>query len=121
MLPLFATPWAFAALLAVPTLTALYWLRNSYRQVPVSSLMLWRDLVESRASGLRVQRLQTPLLFFLELAALILLAIAATGPRLEVGAGHWPLVVVLDDSFSMRAGGDDSPRARAGLALDNEL
>src|SRR5689334_13899801 len=109
MLPLFATPWAFAALLALPTLTALYWLRNSYRQVRVSSLMLWLD-AEARASGLRVRRLKTPLLFFLELAALALLAVAATGPRLEVGSGNWPLVVVLDDSYSMRAGGDASPR-----------
>lgn len=120
MLPLFATPWAFAALAALPALTTLYWLRNSYRQVRVSSLMLWLD-TEARASGLRVRRLQTPLLFFLELAALILLAIAATGPRIEIASSAWPLVVVLDDSYSMRAGGDASPRALAQQALERDL
>jgi hypothetical protein len=121
MFPLFTAPWALAALAAIPALAALYWLRNSYRRVPVSSLMLWLEQVESRASGLRVRRLQTPLLFFLELAALILLALAATGPRLEMWQGRWPLVVVLDDSYSMLAGGDDAPRRRARELLEEEL
>ncbi len=121
MLPLLTSPWALAALAALPALTALYWMRHSYRRVPVSSLMLWRDQSESRASGLRLRRLQTPILFFLELAALGLLAMAATGPRVEVGSGSPPLVVILDDSLSMRAGGDDSPRRRAQAALANDL
>jgi len=121
MFPLFTAPWALAALAALPALAALYWLRNSYRRVPVSSLMLWLDQVESRASGLRIRRLHTPLLFFLEIAALLLLAFAATGPRIEVWQGRWPLVVILDDSYSMQAGGDDSPRVRALQFLDDEL
>src|SRR4051812_10206951 len=98
MLPLFAAPWAFLALAALPALATIYVLRHSYRRVSVPNLMLWLDVAESRASGLKVRRLQTPLLFFLELAALALLALAATGPRLEVGPGARPLVVVLDDS-----------------------
>ncbi|MCI0642230.1 MAG: BatA domain-containing protein [Gemmataceae bacterium] len=121
MLPLFTTPWAFAALLAIPALAGLYWLRNSFRLVPVSSLLLWLDQAEARTSGLRVRRLQTPLLFFLELTVLILLAVAATGPRLETSQGHWPLVVVLDDSYSMLAGGDESPKALALEMVADEL
>jgi hypothetical protein len=121
MLPLFATPWAFAALVALPALTAMYLLRHSYRRVSVSSLMLWLDVAESRATGLKVRRLQTPLLFFLELLALILVAFAATGPSLEVGPGVRPLIVVLDDSFSMQAGSESSARNLAIAALKREL
>ncbi len=121
MLPLLTSPWALAALASLPALTALYWMRHSYRRVPVSSLMLWRDQSESRASGLRLRRLQTPILFFLELAALALLALAASGPRIEVGRGSPPLIVILDDSLSMRASGEDSSRRRAQLALENDL
>ena len=44
--------------------------------------------------------------------------VAAADPRLLTGKGASPLVVVLDDSYSMRAGGDDSPRRRAQAALD---
>src|SRR5262245_19298397 len=108
MLPLLTAPWALAALAAVPALAAIYWLRNTWRQVPVSSLMLWLHQTEAQASGLRMRRLETPLLFFLEIAALILLAFAATGPRVDTGQGRWPLVVVLDDSFSMLAGSTQS-------------
>jgi hypothetical protein len=121
MLPLLTAPWALAALASLPALAALYWLRNTWREVPVSSLMLWRQQTEAKASGLRMRRLQTPLLFFLEVAALILLALAATGPRVDTGQGHWPLVVVLDDSFSMLAGGEDSARQAAQTALEREL
>ena len=58
----------------------------------------------SSASGLRLRRLQTPLLFLLELIALAHLAFAATGPRLEVGAGAPPLVVAAAERWSYAAG-----------------
>lgn len=121
MLPLLTAPWALAALAAIPALAALYWLRNTWREVPVSSLMFWMHQSESQASGLRMRQLQTPLLFFLEIAALILLALAATGPRVDTAQGRWPLVVVLDDSISMQAGGDESARRLAEAALRREL
>src|SRR5205823_47809 len=66
-------------------------------------------------------RLQTLLLFLLELLLLALLALAAAGPFLPAPQAGRPLVVVLDDSYSMLAGDPDSPRAAALLALDKEL
>ena len=121
MLPLLTSPWALWGFLAVPTLLAIYWLRNRFRQVPVSSLMLWRDQKEARQGGFRIRRLQTPLLFFLELLALVLLVGAAAGPSVSMPSAHRPLVVVLDDSYSMRAGGENSARKLAEKALLEEL
>jgi hypothetical protein len=121
MLPFLATPWALAALAALPALAAIYWLRGRSRRLPVSSLMLWADQQEARPGGLRVEKLQTPLLFFLELIALALLAVAAADPQAATGREARPLVVVLDDSYSMRAGGDESPREKAAAALKEEL
>lgn len=120
MFPVFIAPWALAGLLALPALAGIYWLRTRFRRQPVSSLMLWLHQREAREGGLRVQRLQTPLLFFLELAALLLLTLAAAGPENLSAAGGRPLVVILDDSFSMRAGGDDSARNRALAAVLDE-
>jgi hypothetical protein len=120
MLPVFVTPWALAGLLALPALAAIYYLRTRFRRQPVSSLMLWQYQREAREGGLRVQRLQTPLVFFLELAALLLLTLAAAGPENLAATGGRPLVVVLDDSFSMQAGGDDSARNRAVSAVLDE-
>ena len=121
MLPLLTAPWALVALAALPALAALYWLRNTWREEPVSTLMLWLHHADAPMSGLRLRRLRTPLLFFLELVALLSLTAAAIGPRVDTGQGRWPLVVVLDDSFSMQAGGDDSPRRLAIAALEHEV
>ncbi len=121
MAPVFVYPLAFLGLLALPALVAIYVLRNRHRPQVVSSLLLWLDVREARAGGPRIRRLQTPLLFFLELLLLVLLALAAAGPHLPAAEGARPLVVVLDDSFSMLAGGDDSVRSRAVRAIQEEL
>jgi len=107
-------------LAALPALTALYWLRNSYQPVVVSSLMLWLHAAESRASGLRVRKLQTPLLFFLELLILTLLAVAAAEPTIEA-RGSPMTIAILDDSLSMRAGGEESSRKLGEGRLESEL
>src|SRR5262249_49650606 len=84
------------------------------------SLMLWVDAHEARAGGTRLQRLQTPLLLLLELAALVLLVGAAADPHVRTTQGTRPLVVVLDDSFSMLAGADSAP-SHGHKALLDEL
>jgi Aerotolerance regulator N-terminal len=120
-MPVFAFPLAFIGLIAVPALIAIYFLRSRAREQRVSSLLLWLHERQMWDGGQRVHRLQTPLLFFLELLAIILLVTAAAGPRLRAGEGARPLVIVLDDSFSMLAGDQESPRSRAARAIEREL
>jgi hypothetical protein len=121
MQPLFLYPLAFIAFASLPALVAIYLLRNRFRRRTVSSLMLWIDAREARAGGTRLRRLQTPLLFLLELLILLLLVFSASEPQLRLTQGTRPLVVVLDDSFSMLAGGERSSRNQALEALDKEL
>lgn len=116
-----AFPLALFGLLAVPALLAIYWLRNRSRRHVVSSLMLWMDQRQLKEGGLLIHRLQTPLLFFLELISILLIVLAAAGPMVRAAEGARPLVIVLDDSFSMLAGGDDSSRHRAEDAVKKEL
>ncbi|HEX9003357.1 MAG TPA: VWA domain-containing protein [Blastocatellia bacterium] len=120
-MPVFTFPFAFIALLAVPLLLAIYWLRNRAKERRVSSLLLWLDEKQRWDGGQRIHTLQTPLLFFLELLAILLLVMAAATPLMRTGESARPLVVVLDDSFSMLAGGDDSTRNRAVTAIESEL
>lgn len=121
VIPVFAYPWAFWALLALLALAAIYWLWSRFRRHPVSSLMLWAEQRQIREGGLRFHRLQTPLLFFLELLALLLLVAAAAGPKVPAGESLRPLLVILDDSYSMRAGESESPGNRAIAGLTDEL
>ena len=106
MIPFLTYPLAMLALATVPALAAIYILRNRFRRRQVSSLVLWRFHVQSKSGGAKVHRLQLPLLFFLELLALVLLVVAATGPHWKLPQSARPLIVVLDDSFAMRAASD---------------
>lgn len=120
-MPVFSFPIAFLALLAVPLLVAIYFLRNRAKERRVSSLLLWLDVRQRWEGGQRIHKLQTPLLFFLELFAILLLVMAAAKPLMRTGDAARPLIVVLDDSFSMQAGGEDSARNRAAAAIRSEL
>lgn len=114
MLPFLTYPLALIALSTVPALAAIYILRNRFRRRQVSSLVLWRFEAQSKAGGAKIHKLQLPLLFFLELLALTFLVVAATGPQWKLPQSARPLIVVLDDSFSMRAvNGDVSVRQQA--------
>ncbi|HEX4350223.1 MAG TPA: BatA and WFA domain-containing protein [Verrucomicrobiae bacterium] len=114
MIPFLTYPLALMALATVPALAAIYILRNRFRRRQVSSLVLWRFNVQSKSGGAKIHRLQLPLLFFLELLALTLLVVAATGPEWKLPQSARPLIVVLDDSFSMRAvDGSVSAQTRA--------
>ena len=121
MIPTFTLPLGFLALLAVPILVGIYLLRTRSRRYPVSSLMLWVNQKQARQGGLRIERLQTPLLFLLELLALIFLALAIAEPIIRTSKSQIPLTVVLDDSFSMLGGAEDTPKSRAIKALEELL
>jgi hypothetical protein len=125
-MPVFTFTFAFIALLAAPALVAIYWLRNQSRDRRVSSLLLWLDERQMWEGGRLIHRLQTPLLFFLEMLAILLLVTAAAGPMMRAGESGRPLVVVLDDSFSMlagagRDGASGGSRDRAIRAIEDEL
>jgi hypothetical protein len=122
MIPLLTYPLALIALAALPALTAIYLLRNRYRRHTVSSLMFWRVQARVKEGGAKRDRLQLPLVFFLELLTLVLLVCAATGPRWQTPRTVRPLIVVLDNSLSMRAGPPgEQPRHLAELALKKLL
>lgn len=102
-MPFLTYPLALIALASLPALAAIYVFRNRFRRRQVSSLVLWQFHLQTKQGGAKVHRLQLPLIFFLELLALLLLVAAATGPHWNLPQWNRPLIVILDDSFSMRA------------------
>lgn len=122
-MPLLTLPLALMALTALPALAAIYWLRNRYRRQVVSSLLLYMDQREAREGGVRVQKVQTPLLLLIELAVLALLALAAAGPYLPRSNEAHVMVVVLDDAYAMQAvdRAGRSVREKAVAAIQAQL
>ena len=120
-MPTITYPLAWLAVISLPLLAAIYFLRQRFRKQPVSSLLLWQMQKESREGGRRFETPKFPPIFFIELLILALLVFAALGPRWQLPHTTRPLIVVLDDSLSMSAGpAGQQPRDEA-LKLLNEI
>ena len=119
---LFAFPYALAGVAVVAGLVAVYTFRARFRRRPVSSLMLWRQTQRPRLGGAHRDRLRLPPLFYLELAALAALVLAALGPHVR-RPDPGTLTVVFDTSASMSARDEtgQTPQARAARALHTAI
>ena len=105
--------WALAGLAAVPVLITLYLLHNRFRQREVSSLFLWRHIGRRSSGGSRFRNILPPPVFWIELLAILLLIVAAASPCFRSWHDVRPLIIVLDDSFSMQA-------AASGISIRQE-
>jgi len=100
----FLTPTFLAlAALAVPIIL-LYMLRLRRREVPVSSTLLWRQVLRDREANAPWQRLRRNLLLLLQLLILAMLVVALGRPFVEVPAvASGNVALLLDASASMHA------------------
>lgn len=116
----FLYPWMLLAALSLPVLVAIYKFRGRSRDLVVSCLDFWRDEKTPSPGGRVLKKLPLPLSLLLELLVLGLLSLAAAAPFLPLGETGVPLVVVLDDSFSMRTVSIDELRKKLDEVMDSE-
>ncbi len=115
----FLFPLGMAALGMLVPLVVLYLLKQKRQEHRVPASFLWQHaLLDLRASSL-FQRLRTPLLFFLQAAAVALCGLAAAGASLDLDVGSVPrrIILVVDRSRSMQAQ-DEDERTRMDVARD---
>jgi len=113
----FLLPLAGLALLSVPAIVLLYFLKVRRPEVRVSTLMFWRPYVADRQANAPWQRLRPSLLLLLQLLAALLLALGLMRPGLIGAAGvDSTTVLMIDASPSMEAT-DVSP-SRFGAAVE---
>lgn len=119
---LFSFPYALTGLAVVAGLVAVYTFRARFRRRPVSSLMLWRQTQRPRLGGAHRDRLRLPPLFYLELAVLAALILAALSPHIR-RPNLGTLTVVFDTSASMSARDENglTPQIRAARALQGTI
>ena len=97
-------PWGLLAALTVPLILILYMLKRKSRLEPVSSTLLWEKLEQFISPAINISRLRRNLLFFLQLAAALLLALSLARPAINwagAGAGAGTTIVIVDTSISM--------------------
>ena len=107
-----AGTWALAGLLAV---LALYILRKDYREQSVSSTFLWRKTLEDQTASRPFQKLKSNLLMFLQLLAVLLLALSLMRPMLSGKQAGGETVMIFDVSMSMQA--EKAGQSRLGRAV----
>lgn len=109
--------WGLAWTLIMPIALILYYFyRKRYKDQPVSSILYWHQVMKEMQASPYLKKLQQHALFYLQLAALLLLVLALLNPffkseSLEGGE----FIFVIDTSASMLAG---SP---SGLEQHKEL
>ncbi len=93
----------WCALPAALVLLLLYLLHRRSKVRIVPAIFLWDRPQASPHSGTRIRFRFPPAIFYLELAALLLLAAALAAPFVSTPETFPPLAVILDDSMSMQA------------------
>lgn len=114
-------PLGLLALLSVPVLIALHFLRPERRQLRVPSAALWRDaLNQPRMSG-GWRRLLSNLSLLLVVLGALLASLALADPRwFRPAASPSDLVLVVDNSASMQAADSGGTRLERAISAARE-
>ncbi|MEM1422535.1 MAG: BatA and WFA domain-containing protein [Planctomycetota bacterium] len=110
--PSFLSPWVggIAALIAIPTLVLLYFLKLRRRSMEVSTTLLWKKSIEDLQANAPFQKLRKNILLLLQLIALAMILFALAQPVLDSAAPPPPRsIIMIDTSASM--GADDEQNA----------
>src|SRR5690606_22540294 len=98
-----ATPWAFALLILVPLVLLLHSLRLRRREVRISTLYLWEDLLRERRSTLGMSKLLRSVLLLLQILGIVALTFGLADPFATIpSTKEGDIVLVLVASASMR-------------------
>ena len=110
-------PLGSLALLAIPAIALLYFLKVKRPELKVSTLQFWRPFVADRQANAPWQRLRGSLLLALQLLAAGALALSLMRPGVSGAAGvSSTTVVLLDGSASMQTSDQAPNRFAAAVA-----
>lgn len=104
----FINPLGFLALIGIPLIVLMYILKQKFQKHEVSSMMLWKKVLEQSEGQKWRQKLRRNLLMILQIVSVLLIALALANPFILAQAQREDYVLVLDASLSMQAT-DESP------------
>ena len=116
-----AAPWAFGFLALVPLVLLLHSLRLRRREVRISAVYLWEELLRERRSTLGMSKLLRSLLLLLQILGIAGLTLGLADPFARLpSTEEGDIVLVLDASASMRtlSKGEERFAQARGMALD---
>lgn len=108
----FLNPWGFLALVGIPVILLFYLLKQKYKEQQVSSLFLWKKAQAQTLAQEPWQKLKKNILLFLQLLAVVLLAISLSNPYVMGGMQSSHMVFGIDCSLSMQAKDGENGQSR---------
>ncbi len=110
--PTFLSPWlgGIAAMIAIPTLVLLYFLKLRRRSMDVSTTLLWKKSIEDLQANAPFQKLRKNILLLMQLIVLALVLFALAQPVLDSALPPPPRsIIMIDRSASMGALDEKDP------------
>jgi len=97
-------PWGLLALLAIPVIILLYLLKQKHEEYITSSLYLWQNALQDVEANTPWQKLKKNILMFLQIFAIILLALILAEPFIQSDKNKsGAVMLVIDCSLSMQS------------------
>lgn len=118
ILSFFLNPFAFWWAILLPLIVLLYFLKLKRDKYVFPSTMLWQHILEDMRVNSPFQKLKSNLLLFFQLLLVLLLVVALARPYLAgENKGARKIVLLLDNSASMKAIDEASTRMEKAKAL----
>lgn len=112
--------WGMIWTIVMPVALILYYFyRKKYKDQPVSSIIYWQQMMKEMQASPYLKKLQQNALFYLQLAALLLLVFALLSPYIKsesLDGGEF--IFVLDRSASMLAGSPTQLEQQKALMIE---
>lgn len=111
--------WPLALLITIPLVILLYILKRKYREVQVSSSLLWKEAYKNTQANTPWEKLRVNIMMILQILIILLLIFALMSPFLKFGGKTYKnLIVVIDTTASMSTLYDkDKTRLEAGKQI----
>jgi hypothetical protein len=99
----FKNPLGLLALLGIPIIILLYMLRPKNNPIKIPSLYLWEQARIEIESAAKFHKLKTSILMYLQIVAVILIALLLAGLFIFSNKGAKDVVIVIDCTVSMQS------------------
>jgi len=94
--------WPLALLITIPLVILLYILKRKYRQIEVSSSLLWKEAYKNTQANTPWEKLRVNIMMILQIIIILLIIFALMSPFFKFGGKTYKnLIVVIDTTASM--------------------
>lgn len=111
--------WPLALLITIPLVILLYILKRKYREVQVSSSLLWKEAYKNTQANTPWEKLRVNIMMILQILIILLIIFALMSPFFKFGGKTYKnIIVVIDTTASMSTLYDkDKTRLEAGKQM----